>query len=123
MLMTVTMIVIAMIMAVITIPKIYYAFIDAKLLFLEEELELLREHQSERSECMLRHLGCGLGAILLIWVVKGAPDLAVPNQMAPAVAIFAAGSLFCALLESLLVHKIDEWLHAPQPRVEIQNQR
>jgi len=121
MIITVATIIIAMVVIMVTVPKIYGAFIDAKLLFLEDELELLRELRLERNDCMLHHLGCGLAAMLLLWMVKSSPELTVPNQMTPALAIYAAGSLFYALLESLLVHKIEGWLVARPARMEVQD--
>jgi hypothetical protein len=123
MMITVITTIMAAAMVMLTVPKIYTSFIDAKLLYLEEELELLRELQSERNDCMLRHLFCGLGTVFLVWIVKGAPELEVPNQMAPAMAVYATASLFFALLESLLAHKIEAWIAAAPPRVGVQNQR
>lgn len=120
---TVIALIIAVTVTMVTVPKIYCAFVDAKLLYLEQELELLRELQSERSECMLRYLGCGFGVMILIWMVRSAPELLAANQMAPAMAVYASGSLFFALLESLLVQKIAGWLAAGPARVKMQDQR
>lgn len=110
-----------MVVIMVTVPKIYCAFIDAKLLYLEEELELLRELRLERNDCMLHHLGCALAAMLLLWMVKSSPELTVPNQMTPALGIYAAASLLYALLESLLVHKIEGWLVAGPARMGVRD--
>lgn len=108
-------------MITVMVPKIYHAFLVAELLFLDEELELLRDLLAERNEWMLRHLGCGLGAMILIWVVMNAPGLEDPSQVTSATAVYASCSLLFAVLESLLAQKISGLLATVPARVKVQD--
>lgn len=93
-------------LTVAILPRIYGASIKAEELFLEQEIGLLRELLAEQNAWVLRHLGCGLGALALVWIAKTCPGMEVPGQLAEAMAIYAASSLLFAGLESLLAQKI-----------------
>lgn len=108
-------------MTTVMVPKIYHAFLVAELLFLEEELELLGDLLAERNDWMLRHLACGLGGMILIWVAMNTPGLEVPSQLTSATAVYASCSLLFAVLESLLAQKIAGLLAAVPARVKVQD--
>ena len=99
-------------LTVAILPRIYLASIRAEELFLEQEIGLLRELLAEHNAWVVRHLGCGLGALALVWIAKTSPGMEVPGLLAEAMAIYAASSLFFAGLESLLAQKITRILAA-----------
>jgi hypothetical protein len=97
-------------LAVTVLPRIYVAFIKAEELHLVQERGLLRELLAEQNAWMMRHLGCGLGALALVWLAKTSPGMGVPGPLSVALAMYAASSLFFAGLESLLAQKISRLL-------------
>jgi len=100
-LMTITLFLIATIL-----PRIYWAFAKVEELHHEQNTEQLEEFLVERNAWVLRHLACGVGAIILIWISKTGPGMEVSSSLIVALGVYAACSLFFAALESLLAHKI-----------------
>jgi len=100
-LMTVTLI-----LALSMIPRFYWACHWAAKLEMEQDHESLRELLAEQNAWILRHLGCGLGAIVLVWMAKTLPGMDVPDSLAELMAIYAASTLFFSALESLLAQRI-----------------
>jgi len=110
-------------MTIIMVPRIYHSSLEAELLYLEEEWESLQELLAGRNDWMLRHLGCALGALFLVWMAMNSPALGVPDRMASAMAVYASCSLLFAILESLLAQKIAGLLAAVPARVKLRDQR
>jgi Na+/H+-dicarboxylate symporter len=107
---TLLLVIITIILAVTILLRIYWAFAKAEELYLEQELEQMQELMAEQNNWVLRHLGCGLGAFALVWVAKTSPGMEVSSPLAVAMAIYAAGSLLFAGVESLLAQKISHFL-------------
>jgi len=120
--MTALMMTITLTMTMVMTPRIYHNFSEAEELYREEELESLRELLKERNNWLLRHLGCGIGALVLIWMMKSSPGMEIPDSLATAVAIYAATSLFFATLESLLAQRITGFLTAVPARIKARGQ-
>ena len=118
MMMTVTMLV-----TVTVVPGIYWASNEAEELYLEQEMELLRDLLEQRNAWVLRHLGCALGALMLAWIAQSSPGLEVPAQLADALAAYLVSSLLFAVLESLVAQKIFRMLASVPVRVSGRYQR
>lgn len=118
---TAMMINITITMVVIMVPGIFYKSIKADELWRMKERELLRELLVERNGWVLRHLGCGLGALLLIWMAKTSPGMEVPNSLTSAAAIYATISLLFSILKSMLAQRIAGLLAAVPVRVKVRD--
>lgn len=97
---------ITLVMSVVVVPKLYHACLEAEVLYLDEELELLRELLAERNDWIGRHLVCGAGAVLMIWMGNSLPGMEISARMVAALGVYASCSMLFAILESLVAQKI-----------------
>ena len=110
-------------MTVSVVCTIYGTLVKVEDLYLAQETELLQELLCQRNAWVVRHLGCGLGALTLVWIAKTIPGMEVPSQLAQATGIYAASSLLFSLLESLLAQKISHLLAGSPVQAGRQDQR
>ena len=113
---------VTMSMTLAMIPRLYWAFVKAEELYLEQEMGQLQELLEQQNSWVSRNLGCGMGAFILVWFAKTTPGMEVPRSLAGAMAIYAASSLLFAALESLLAQKISRILSSAQVRVKERDQ-
>lgn len=100
------MMAIIVLLNVTMLPRIYWNWLKADDLYSEQKAGELQELLRGRNEWVLRHLGCGTGAFILVWVAKTVPGMAVAVPEAEALSIYVISSLLFAFLESMLAQKI-----------------
>jgi hypothetical protein len=100
------MLAIIVLLNVTMLPRIYWNWLRAGDLYSELEAEELQGLLSGRNDWVLRHLCCGVGAFILVWLAKTTPGMEVPVPEAESLSIYVVSSLLFAFLESMLAQKI-----------------
>lgn len=123
-LLTAMMMTVTLTMAAVMVPRIYYSWLRAEQCCLDEEPEPLRELLAEENDWVMRHLGFGVLALALIWMVKHSrQDLEIPVAMAAAMALYTTISFLFAVIESLLAQKISAFLAGTSLSAKMRQQR
>ncbi len=120
---TALMVMLTMAVTLLTAPRIYGDWLRFRTFAREDDLDSLFILQRQAREWILRHSLCTLAGLVIVVMLQLFPELAPPEHLAEAIAVYAMLSFGFAVVESLLAEKVAQQLISMMLPVKLQHDK